>query len=200
MCVRTRGWSPFYLASKRLQLGAKTSVFRLVAWVLYIRRRVLDLRTILLKVLIVYDSVSVNKNTEKVAEAVRDVLKAKGIEVQNSYVEDADAPTVKNYDTLVVGSPTHAWMETPLIKKFLDSLKSESFAGKKAAAFDTRIKSRLSGSAVDGIEKRLKQLGFKIVVPGMATYVEGKEPNPVLIDGELDKAKKFADELVKALQ
>jgi flavodoxin len=155
---------------------------------------------ILVKVLIVYDSVSVNKNTEKVAEAIRDVLKAKGVEVQSSYVEDVDASTVKDYDCLIVGSPTHGWMETPLVKKFLDSLKSESFAGKKAAAFDTRIKSRLSGSAVDGIEKRLKKLDFQIAVRGLAMYVEGKEPNPVLVDGELDKAKKFADELVKALQ
>jgi len=152
-----------------------------------------------LKVLIVYDSVSVNKNTEKVAETIRDTLMAKGIEVQSSYVEDVDASTVKGYDCLVVGSPTHGWMETPLIKKFLDSLRTESFAGKKAAAFDTRIKSRLSGSALDGIEKRLKQLGFKIAVQGLATYVEGKEPNPVLVDGELDKAKKFAEDLAKAL-
>jgi flavodoxin len=72
-----------------------------------------------LKVLIVYDSVSVNKNTEKVAEAIRDMLKAKGTGVQSSYVEDVDASTVKDFDCLVVGSPTHAWMETPLIKKFL---------------------------------------------------------------------------------
>jgi flavodoxin len=152
-----------------------------------------------MKILIVYDSVSVNKNTEKVAETIRDALKAKGIDVQSSFVEDIDASSVKNYDCLIVGSPTHGWMETPLIKKFLDSLKTESFAGKKAAAFDTRIKSRLSGSAVDGIEKRLMQLGFKIALPGLAAYVEGKEPNPVLADGELDKANKFAEELAKAL-
>ena len=153
----------------------------------------------LLKVLIVYDSVSVNKNTEKVAEAISDVLKAKGMDVQSSYVENVDSSTAKEYDCLIVGSPTHGWMETPLIKGFLDGLKTESFAGKKAAAFDTRIKSRLSGSAVDGIEKRLKQLGFKIALPGLAAYVEGKEPNPVLADGELDKANKFAEELAKAL-
>jgi len=152
-----------------------------------------------MKILIVYDSVSVNKNTEKVAETIRDALKAKGIDVQSSFVEDIDASSVKNYDCLIVGSPTHGWMETPLIKKFLDSLKTESFAGKKAAAFDTRIKSRLSGSAVDGIEKRLMQLGFKIALPRLAAYVEGKEPNPVLADGELDKANKFAEELAKAL-
>lgn len=153
-----------------------------------------------LKVLIVYDSVSVNKNTEKVAEAIREVLKSKEFDVQSLYVEDADVSTVKDYDCLIVGSPTHAWMETQLVKKFLDNLKTESFAGKSAAAFDTRIKSRLAGSAINDIENRLKKLGFKIVVQGLATYVEGKEPSPVLVNGELEKAKKFADELAKALK
>jgi flavodoxin I len=167
---------------------------------IYLKAGFRVLEVVLLRVLTVYDSVSVNKNTEKVAEAIRDVLKAKGIEVESSYVEDVDAPTVKDYDCLIVGSPTHGWMETPLVKKFLDSLKTESFAGKKAAAFDTRIQSRLAGSAVDGIEKRLKKLGFKVAVSGLAIHVEGKEPSPVLVEGELDKAKKFADELIKALQ
>lgn len=168
--------------------------------ILYIEKLVSIICGGLLKALIVYDSVSVNKNTEKVAEAIKDVLKVKGIEVQSVYVENAAASAVKDYECLIVGSPTHGWKETPLIKKFLDSLKSESFTGKAAAAFDTRIQSRLAGSAIDGVEKRLKQLGFRIAVPGLATHVEGKEPSPVLIDGELDKAKKFAEDLAKALQ
>ncbi len=153
-----------------------------------------------MKILIVYDSVSANKNTEKVAETIRDILKAKGLDVQSSYVETMDTSTVKAYDSLIVGSPTQAWKATKPIRDFLDGLPLGGFAGKNAVAFDTRIKSRLSGSAVDGIEKKLKQLGFSIIMPGLATHVEGKEPNPVLINGELDKAKKFAEDLAKALQ
>jgi flavorubredoxin len=153
-----------------------------------------------LKVLIVYDSVSENKNTEKVAEAVRDVLKTKKMDVQSVYVGKIDAATVKDYDCLVVGSPTQAWRATALVRDFLDSLKAENFAGKSATAFDTRIKSRLSGGAIGGIEHKLRRLGFKIIVPGLVAYVEGKQPTPVLVDGELDKAKKFAEDLAKALQ
>jgi flavorubredoxin len=153
-----------------------------------------------LKVLIVYDSVSENKNTEKVAEAIRDALKTKKMDVQSVYVEKVDSSTVKDYDCLIVGSPTQAWRATALIRGFLDSLKAESFSGKSAAAFDTRVKSRLSGGAIGGIESKLKQLGFKIIVPGLVTYVEGKQPTPVLVNSELDKAKKFAEELTKALQ
>jgi hypothetical protein len=79
-------------------------------------------------------------------------------------------------------------------------LKAESFSGKSAAAFDTRVKSRLSGGAIGGIEHKLRRLGFKIIVPGLVAYVEGEQPTPVLVDGELDKAKKFAEDLAKALQ
>jgi flavorubredoxin len=107
---------------------------------------------------------------------------------------------VKDYDCLVVGSPTHAWRATALIRGFLDGLKAESFSGKSAAAFDTRVKSRLSGGAIGGIEHKLRRLGFKIIVPGLVAYVEGEQPTPVLVDGELDKAKKIAEDLAKALQ
>ena len=153
-----------------------------------------------LKVLIVYDSVSMNKNTEKVAETVRDVLKAKEMDIQSVHVEKVDSSTVKDYDCLIVGSPTQAWRATALVSNFLDSLKSQSFAEKTAAAFDTRIKSRLSGGAIGGIEGKLKQLGFKIIVPGLVTYVQGSKESPALFNGELEKAKKFAEDLTKALQ
>jgi flavorubredoxin len=155
----------------------------------------------LLKVLIVYDSVSVNRNTEKVAEVIRDVLKTKKMDVQSVYVEKVESSTVKDYDCLIVGSPTHGRRATPLIRGFLDGLKAESFVGKSAAAFDTRFKSWWAGGAIGGIESRLRNLGFKIVLPGLVAYVGGKMSTPpVLVAGELDKAKKFAEDLSKALQ
>ena len=49
-----------------------------------------------MKVLIAYDSVSPNKNTEKVAEAIRDVLKTKGMDVQSSYVKDVVPSSVES--------------------------------------------------------------------------------------------------------
>jgi flavodoxin len=46
----------------------------------------------------------VNRNTEKVAEAMSAVLKEKGFDVDCMYVKDVDATTVKNYDCVVAGS------------------------------------------------------------------------------------------------
>ena len=98
--------------------------------------------------------------TEKVAETIRDVLKTKGMDAQSSYVKNVIPSSVKDYGCLVVGSPTQAWRATGLIRDFLNSLTPQSASGKQGAAFDTRIKVRLAGGAKEGIENKLKQLGF----------------------------------------
>ena len=150
-----------------------------------------------MRALIVYDTVSPNRNTEKVAESIGDALRGKGIEVQCLYVKNVDPSVVRDYDCVLVGSPTHAWRATVSIARFLDSLAPHDFSGKLAAAFDTRLKWRFAGSAANGIEKRLSKLGFRIAAPSLAAYVEGKDP--ALLDGELEKAKKFAEEIARTL-
>jgi len=152
-----------------------------------------------MRVLIAYDSVSPNKNTEKVAEAIRDVLKTKGMDAQSSYVKNVVPSNGKDYDCLIVGSPTHAWRATDLIRDFLNSLTPQSASGKQGAAFDTRIKGRLAGSAKEGIENKLKQLGFNIILPGLVAYVKGEKSQVVLMEGELEKARQFAEQIAAVL-
>jgi flavodoxin len=151
-----------------------------------------------LKILVAYDSVSLNRNTEKVAKAMSDVLKEKGFDVDCLHVKDIDPAGVKNYDCVLAGSPTQILRATGPITQFLDKFAKGEFSGKLAAAFDTQIQVPLSGNAAKGIEKKLKKLGFKMVMPPLVTYVEGKEIH--LKEGELEKAKKYAEDLAKALQ
>lgn len=152
-----------------------------------------------MKILIVYDTGSANKNTEKVAKAMGEVLKEKGFDVDCQYVNDVDVANVKNYDCILAGSPTQAFRATKPIMQFLDSLDKDDFSGKLAAAFDTQLQGRLYGNAAKGIEKKLEKLGFKIVMPPMVTYVEGKMENIQLKSGELEKTKKYAEDLAKVL-
>jgi hypothetical protein len=89
--------------------------------------------------------------------------------------------------------------------QFLDRFSKDEFSGKLAAAFDTQLQIPLSGNATKGIEKKLKKLGFKIVMPPLVTYVQGKKgvegKNEIqLNDGELEKAKKYAEDLVNKLR
>jgi len=126
-------------------------------------------------------------------------LKARKIEVECLYVREVDPATVKGYDCLIVGSPTQIRTATGPIGEFLQSLTPQDLSGKLAVAFDTRFRSWLAGGATGGIERRLKRLGFRIIAPGLAAYVEGKLPDVRLMDDEVDKARRFAEEIAAAL-
>ena len=153
-----------------------------------------------MKILIVYDTSSVNRNTEKVAKAISEILKEKGLGVDCLYVKDVDPANVKNYDCVLAGSPTQVLRATKPIMQFLDELAKDEFSGKLAAAFDTQLQSRISGNAAKGIEKKLEKLRFKIVMPPLVIYVEGKLADVRLKTGELEKARKYAEDLAKSLQ
>jgi len=152
-----------------------------------------------MKVLIVYDTVSPMKLTAKVAETIGGVLKEKGIEVDSFFVKDVDKAAVKNCDCLVAGAPTMAFRASREIMQFLDGLPSKDFSGKLAAAFDTQVQSRMSGSAVKGIEDKLKDLGFKMITAPLIAYVEGKKNEWHLKEGELEKAKNWAQTIAEVL-
>jgi flavodoxin len=152
-----------------------------------------------MKVLVVYDTVSPRKLTMKVAETIGDVLKDRGIEVDSFFVKNVGLATVKSYDCLIAGSPTMYFRATSGIKQFLNSFQDKEFSGKLAAAFDTQLKGRFYGNAAKGIEKKLKKLGFEIVSPPLIAYVEGKTNQMHLKEGELEKAKKYAEDLANKL-
>ena len=150
-----------------------------------------------MKILVTYDTVSANRNTEKIAKTISEILIEKGFDVDCKYVKEVEATSVKSYDGILAGGPTQWHKATRPIMQFLDGLDKHEFSGKLAAAFDTQIQAPLSGNAANGIEKKLKKLGFKIIMPPLVTYVEGKEIH--LKDGELEKAKKYAEDLAKTL-
>jgi flavorubredoxin len=152
-----------------------------------------------MKVLIVYDTVSPLKITAKVAETIGEVLKEKGIEVDSFFVNEVDRTTVKNYDCLIAGSPTMYFRTSPGIRRFLNSFSDKEFSGKRGAAFDTQMQSRMSGNAAKRIEKKINKLGFKVISPPLVSYVEGKMNAMQLKAGELEKIKSWTQEVAKTL-
>ena len=154
-----------------------------------------------MKVLIVYDSVSPSKVTAAVAKNIAEALNEKGIEVDSVFVADADKAAVKNYDCLLVGAPTMAFRATGAIMQFLNDLPTAELSGKPAAAFDTQVKSRISGSAAKGIDGKLRSLGFKMAAAPLVAFVDGKMKTNEwhLREGETEKTKQWAQELAQAL-
>lgn len=154
--------------------------------------------------LVVYESLY--GNTQLIAEAVAEGLAgAFTTDVLEVGVAPADP---SESDLLLVGGPTHQFglsrkssrqqgaddSEQPVIsldvgiREWIGSLPRVS--GAPAATFDTSIrKPNLPGSAARGAAKRLKKIGYRLLVPGEIFLVEGgKGP---ITDGELDRAREW---------
>ncbi len=114
-------------------------------------------------------------NTEKIARALARGMEKRGIKVDCVKADEVDVNKLVAYDFLAIGGPTHMFGVSKPMKAFLEKMKSVDVKGKKAYAFDTKLKSRFAGSAGKGIEKTLKGLGMSIVKPHSSAIVTGNE-------------------------
>jgi flavodoxin len=140
--------------------------------------------------LVVYDTQF--GNTQKIAEAVAETVGAKAIRVA-----DFKPDMLAGVSLLIVGSPILGWRPSEPTTAFLGSLPAGSLKGVRVAAFDTRVKMFISGSASDKMEKSLVDLGGTSAANPGKFYVKGKQ-GPLLKD-ELEKARIWAKNIRAAL-
>jgi flavorubredoxin len=150
----------------------------------------------MVKALVVYDSMY--GNTEKVAKALAAGLQSGGVDVDAIKVDAVKVDELGKVDLLCVGSPVHAWNASKPVQEFLERLKSvDGLTGKKAFAFDTKMKSRLAGSAGGKIERKLKDISFTIAKRSESAIVKGRE-GPLQERAE-ETFKQIGAELAKML-
>jgi flavorubredoxin len=150
----------------------------------------------MVKALVVYDSMY--GNTEKVAKALAAGLQSGGVDVDAIKVDAVKVDELGKVDLLCVGSPVHAWNASKPVQEFLEHLKSvDGLTGKKAFAFDTKMKSRLAGSAGGKIERKLKDISFTIAKRSESAIVKGRE-GPLQERAE-ETFKQIGAELAKML-
>ena len=125
------------------------------------------------KAAVIYDSKF--GNTEKIARALSEGMKREGLVVDCLKTDGADPGKLVEYDVLAIGAPTQAFRMSGPMKEFLGKLENVDLRGKKGFAFDTRLKSRFAGSAANGIEKKLKELGVTIIRDYASAIVGGTE-------------------------
>lgn len=134
-------------------------------------------------------------NTEKIAGAIATGLRRFG---PVALFEVGKAPDVipKDVELIVIGGPTEAHRSTPDVTSFLDKLVELGLDGKRAAAFDTRVRwpRALSGSAAGDITKKLHLAGAEIAAEPMSFFVAGKVAH--LEPGELERAEGWAATLL----
>jgi flavodoxin len=147
------------------------------------------------RALIVYDTKF--GNTEKMARALAEGMEEQGVRVDCLKVHNVDVSKLGEYDLLAVGGPTHKLGISESMKDFLQKLEKANLAGKRAFAFDTKIKSRFAGSAGKRIEKKLKKLGMCIVKSHVSAIVKGRE-GPVE-EGAEETFKQIGVDIAKSL-
>ena len=136
-------------------------------------------------------------NTQRIAEAIADVLRQRG-DVLLLPAEEAGAIVPHPGDLLVVGCPTEGHTMTPVVRRYLDAMGAKGLRGVTGAAFDTRVDwpRWLSGSAAVAIARRLLRLGAHLVHPEGSFLVTRQ--NPALLPGELERARAWAAALAEA--
>ena len=134
-------------------------------------------------------------NTERIAKSLEIGLKeASGIQdVVCTNVRDVvtavDDDSLKEYDIICIGAPTEGFSAPKPIKEFLGKLKRVNLAGKYGFAFDTKVDSKLSGSAAKFIEKELKSQGLQIVAPRESAIVFALKEMGTITDARLKEGE-----------
>ncbi|HEU0072571.1 MAG TPA: flavodoxin family protein [Dehalococcoidia bacterium] len=155
-----------------------------------------------MKALVIYDSAY--GNTEEVAKVVGRAL-GEGTRIER--VGDADWDDLKQYELVVVGSPTQAGRPTPAVKAFLKNIPAGSLKGVEVSGFDTRIDSQAQGFmlrtfmgflgyAAGRIARQLEAKGGRLVKQPHGFFVQDKE-GP-LSEGELERAADWASSIARA--
>ena len=157
-----------------------------------------------MKGIVIYDTAY--GNTKKIAETIAETLKESEIEVDLLDVKDVKKLSAKDYNFLVLGSPTRFGTMSFAIRGFLGKVKTEEWMNKPFAAFDTENpenveRSRIEKkewSAAEKIAAKLVEKGMKQPLPVLKALVLGQK-GP-LVEGEIERTKEYAKGLAAKLK
>jgi flavodoxin len=152
-----------------------------------------------MKGIVVFDTS--HGNTKTIAETISETLEESGVAVDTFYVKDIKKLSAKDYDFLVLGSPTKYWTMTLAMRSFLSKVKSKEWVNKPFAAFDTEDPENIEkkrGNAAEKIAEKLREKQMNQLLPVLKAVVLGwKGP---LQEGEIERTKEYARELAIKLK
>jgi flavodoxin len=152
-----------------------------------------------MKGIVVFDTS--HGNTKTIAETISATLEESGVAVDTFYVKDTKKLSAKDYDFLVLGSPTKYWTMTLAMRSLLSKVKSKEWVNKPFAAFDTEDAENIEkrrGSAAEKIAEKLKHKQMNQLLPVLKAVVLGwKGP---LQEGEIERTREYGRELAAKLK
>ena len=152
-----------------------------------------------MKGIVVYDTSY--GNTKTIAETIAETLKESGIEVDLFDVKNVKKVSAKDYDFLVLGSPTRFGTMSFAIRGFLGKVKSEEWVNKLFIAFDTENPENMEKkewSAAEKIAAKLIDKKMNLLLPVLKAAVFGQK-GP-LKEGEIERAKDYTREIANKLK
>jgi flavodoxin len=131
-------------------------------------------------------------STERVAKSLESGLRQGGMRTLRANITEIAPESLKQYDLICLGGPTEAFGASKPMKEFLQAIKGIDLQGKLCFAFDTKLDSRLSGSAAKRIEQALDDQGLRVIYPRESAIVKtvkqgGAITGAVLGEGEEKK-------------
>ncbi len=144
-----------------------------------------------MKGMVVYDTSY--GNTKKIAETVAEILNESGIEVDLFDAKDVKKLSAKDYNFLVLGSPTRFGTMSFAVRGFLGKVKSGEWMNKPFTAFGTENPENIEkkqGSAAEKIAEKLKGKKMRQLLPVLKAVVLGQK-GP-LKEGEIERTKEYA--------
>jgi flavodoxin len=136
-------------------------------------------------------------NTRQVAEAITGELRAAG-EVRALTAGDLAAADLQAADLVVVGAPTHKMNLPEALQPLLEALPRRLLRGTPVAAFDTSYEmSALLArfTAAKKLDRKLRKLGGMRLLPPETFHIVRHHEGP-LLDGEIERAKRWADQIL----
>jgi flavodoxin len=156
-----------------------------------------------MKVLIVFDS-----RFGKTEELAREMGTAVSVDCEVEIVKTPPVLDAHNANLLIVGGPTEAHGMSAALRQTMRALPKDKLRGLHVAVFDTRFRAPalLTGSAAKGAASRLEKAGCILVAPPESFFVrsgqtknEDGKSEPELLDGELERAGRWAREVTASL-
>ena len=139
---------------------------------------------------VVYDSQY--GNTERIAQAIADALRAFG-QAKAVRVDSARPVSLQEVDLLILGSPTQGLKPTPAMQSFSESVSFQQIRGLAVACFDTRFRGFMwKSSAAPHMASQLRAMGVKLLIPPESFFVKFMKAEGPLLDGEVERAATWA--------
>lgn len=137
--------------------------------------------------------------TEIVARAFERGLKEAGMETVCARTSDVTPGALQGYDLICLGGPTEVFTATREVKDFLSTMGGIDMEGKFGFAFDTKLDSRISGSAAKYIEHALDDSGLHVIAERQSAIVTSRKDGGKIIGADLKEGEEKRFEELGAL-